>query len=269
MEKATNKYHCWKQPIPTNLIEIFKGDKFKSTIFTILLLRARNEDTIYYFEDGESVLLKRGQCVVGRYDLAQCLGLKRKESLRCYRKLKSIEKADKLLNLQKYKDCSIVTIHDYDEIIRFEQSSEHSVNNLRTINEQSMNTNKSVKSGENIRDKSLIEDKGSEASKKERVKIPNPEVNFVLQVFSNIFKLEKPADRNPRQWAYNISRKLSREKITQLMEWVYSQEWGKKVSKLETLFRQISMFERESSKPSKTFKEEEKEYKNAATIRSY
>lgn len=139
----------WKQPIPVLCTLLTNGNKFAATVFKELLSRAANADKTVYVGD-VPVFLKRGQCVCGKYELAKCFGLKRNEANRIHRILKKLEKVNHLVNKQKHQNCSIVTIKNYDRLVRFEQPSELSVNHRRTIGEPSTNTNKSIKSKENV-----------------------------------------------------------------------------------------------------------------------
>jgi len=139
----------WKQPIPTNLEELTKGDKFAATIFEKLLLRAANKPHMVYIGDTE-ISLERGQSVCGRYELAKCFGMKQSEAGRVQRKVKKLASPLKLINKQKSRDCSVITILNYDELTRFEPSDEQSVDNQQTNHRPSVNTNKSVKNGKNV-----------------------------------------------------------------------------------------------------------------------
>ena len=120
------------------------GDKFKANIFANLLLRARNETSPVYV-GSKPIKLRRGQCVFGRFEFSKYFGLTDAESKRLYRKFKQIEKQDKLLSTRKGLNCTIVTIKNYDDWVRFDQTSGHAVANQRTNNDQAMTTNKSVK----------------------------------------------------------------------------------------------------------------------------
>lgn len=139
----------WKQPIPTNIDELTKGDKFAATIFEKLLLRAANKLHMVYIGDTE-IWLERGQCICGRYELAKCLGLKRSEAGRVQRKLDMLVKRFKLIDKRKSLDCSVITIRNYDELTRFEPSDEQSTDNLQTIREPITDTNNSDKSVKNV-----------------------------------------------------------------------------------------------------------------------
>lgn len=131
----------WKQPIPVKIPEL-AGDPFGETLFQVLILRARNENCEVKRPDGTIISLKRGQLLVGREELATRFGLKVSEQLRVYRKLVKLEKVNELLNRQKSKDCTIITIKNYDKFVAMNNPAI----NQRTNSEQTMNTNKNVKS---------------------------------------------------------------------------------------------------------------------------
>jgi len=124
----------WKQPIPTDLVNLTGGNKFAANVFGFLLLRASNSDTTVYIE-GTPISVKRGECVCGRYELAECFGLERNESMRIARILEKLEKSFQLVSKRKSKNCSVITIKNYDELIAFEQTNDLSVSNQRAINE--------------------------------------------------------------------------------------------------------------------------------------
>jgi len=106
----------WKQPIPTDLVNLTGGNKFAANVFGFLLLRASNSDTTVYIE-GTPISVKRGECVCGRYELAECFGLERNESMRIARILEKLEKSFQLVSKRKSKNCSVITIKNYDEIV--------------------------------------------------------------------------------------------------------------------------------------------------------
>lgn len=139
----------WKQPIPTKIDEL-NDNKFRQSIFQHLLLRAANKDTSVLIE-GSYIPVIRGQCVVGRFEFAEEFGMKRSEALRVYREMQKLEKVNNLVNIQRSRNCSIVTILNYDYWVSFEHSDEHSVNIQRTSSEHPVNTNKNVKSKKSVK----------------------------------------------------------------------------------------------------------------------
>lgn len=138
----TNK--GWKQPIP---VKIDGLNPFETTVFQKILLRCRNiSQNIKVADDNTYINLEKGQCVVGRFEFAKEFGFSEKESLRVYRIIKKLEKVNKLMNIQRTKNCSIVTVQNYDDWVSLEQTNEQTVNKQRTNSEQTVNTNKSDKS---------------------------------------------------------------------------------------------------------------------------
>jgi hypothetical protein len=135
----------WKTPVDTKtIIEKCKEHKFAATIFMILLTRARNSEGVYYYK-GEPYSLSRGQSICSRADLAECCGLKQNEDGRIFRILEYL-KRNQLIDKQKGRNCSIITIKDYDELIKFEQTNEQSIYNQQAGNKHTTNTNKNTKS---------------------------------------------------------------------------------------------------------------------------
>lgn len=133
----------WKQPIQTDIPEVL-GDKVQQSYFQLLLIRCRNEDGVVYVDD-TPISLKRGQCIFGRYEFGLSIGMKRNECMRVERVIEKLEKTSKLISKQKSKNCSIITVLNYDQWVGFEQSNEQSVSNQRANAEQSVSTNKSEK----------------------------------------------------------------------------------------------------------------------------
>jgi len=128
----------WKQPVPVHIEGL---DPFSETIYQKLVIMATNEPKIVNVGAGY-VRIKRGECVVGRSMLAEMFGLQPREQLRVYRKLVRLQKVNNLVKLRKGLNCTVVSIQNYDEIV----GMNNPMNNRRTIDEQSMNTNKSNKS---------------------------------------------------------------------------------------------------------------------------
>jgi hypothetical protein len=134
----------WKQPIPTKVEGL---NPFETLVFQAILLRCSNSKTqVKVADDNTYIELERGQCIIGRFEFAKQFGFSKSESLRVYRIVKKLEKVNNLLNNQKSKNCSILTVLNYDDWVSFEQSNEQTVNNQRTNREQTVNTNKSDKS---------------------------------------------------------------------------------------------------------------------------
>lgn len=131
----------WRQPIPTNLRSHCNGDEFAATLLEKLLLRAKNTDMVEYVNN-IPVFLKRGQAICGRFELARCFGLKKNEADRVRRKLNDLEEIHKQITKQKSRDCTIVTIVNYDEFVKMTKQ----IPNQQPIHDQTITTNKSEQS---------------------------------------------------------------------------------------------------------------------------
>ena len=140
------KNKSWRQPIPVTIPEL-KNDPFGELLFQRLVLKARDEPG-YVEVEGVPIWLERGEVIFGRETWAVAFGASRNlneqsaQAQRVYRRLIKLEKVNNLINKRKSLNCSIVTIKNYDEVIQMNKP----MNNRQTIDEQSMNTNKSAKS---------------------------------------------------------------------------------------------------------------------------
>jgi len=115
------------------------GNKPASLIYIILLLRTKNKDSFEQLKNG-GVMLKRGQCVCGREELAEWLGLKKTQSGKIDRILIFLEKTAKLIDKRRTRNGTIITIRSYDKVIGFSKQT-----NQQTNYRQTTDTNKSVK----------------------------------------------------------------------------------------------------------------------------
>lgn len=146
----------WKQPIPVSIPEL-AGDPFGETLFQVILLRCRTTDGNVTRPDGSTIFLKRGQCLVGRYELARRFGLDipnnkgggRDSSKRIARKLENMEKVTRLLTRQQNKDCSVVTVLNFDTYVTLDQTVDQSLTRPRPGRDQAATTNKSDKNVKN------------------------------------------------------------------------------------------------------------------------
>lgn len=152
----------WKQPIPTNVLELTEGDKFLALLFILLVYRAANKDLTHYTEKGQAVKLRRGQIFCKRAELVDWFGMKKGSSLKIQRGLEKLEKVNNLVNKRKVRDGTIVTIKNYDELISFEQPNEQTVNKPRT-NNNSTKSEKSVKSELTKKNVNVIENFSEDA----------------------------------------------------------------------------------------------------------
>lgn len=112
-----------KQPIPTNLKDVCNGNEFAATVMEKLILRAKSEDG-YIYPNGEPVFLKIGQCFCGRFELARCFGLKRSQAGKIQRILDFLQNSIQLINKQKSRNGSIITILNYGGLTNVDEDKE-------------------------------------------------------------------------------------------------------------------------------------------------
>lgn len=136
----TTSNTSWKQPVPTVIPEL-ENTPFLKTVFQLLILRCSNEDRWTQRPDGSPIHLKRGQCIVGRYEFAEALGHKREHAMRIERAFTRLISSN-LMSKQKERNCSIVSINNYDQIVGMSKQT----SKQRANSEQTVSTNKSDKS---------------------------------------------------------------------------------------------------------------------------
>ncbi len=134
----------WRQPIPVKIPQL-DGNKFASTVFQLLLIRCANQSQTVYVGNS-SIDLTRGQCVVGRNEMAKCFGLKSNETSRIRNILKKLENKYKLITKRKSKNCSIITVIKYDDWVDMTKQTA----NQRPNKDQSKTTNKNDKNINNL-----------------------------------------------------------------------------------------------------------------------
>lgn len=135
--------HCWKQPIPV-IIPQLEQSPFLKTVFQLLLIRCANKETLATRPDGSTILLQRGQCIVGRYEFAESLGLDREQSMRVERAF-SLLKASKLMSKRRSRNCSVVSIKFYDNYVNL--SNQMSFPRAYREHTASTNNRESVREG--------------------------------------------------------------------------------------------------------------------------
>jgi len=146
----------WKQPIPTDLEKDFGDDKIAYMLFLLLLVRARNEDTVIKW-GGKFIKLKRGQSLFGRNSFCRYFGL---SPSGIEKVLKRLEKVTGKVTSERTTSFTIVTIKNYDEITSMSQAKSQASNKRVTSEYQASNTNKnvleSVKSVKSVKDNTYI-----------------------------------------------------------------------------------------------------------------
>lgn len=138
---------CWKQPIPTNLNVVFGEDYRCQRLYEQLILHACNKETATLRFGNVLVEIKRGQTIYGRNKYSDYLQW---TASTVDRALIKLDKEYGLVNMQRTKNYSIVTLLNYEQLIK--------MNNLRASNEPPMNTSKTLetiksvnhRSGQNI-----------------------------------------------------------------------------------------------------------------------
>lgn len=165
----------WKQPIDYQAIEKACGDdKLAVTLFTHILIRARNEKGVVKFAN-KIVELERGQFIYGRHSVGRYFPCSSKT---IDRTLKRLEKLSKLLTNQRTPNFTIVTIRNYDSWVKLsKQMSKQCPSSV-----QAVSTNKSVKSEE-------IEKNGGEEKRAKKVNpliLGRGQINAVLKRFPGL-----------------------------------------------------------------------------------
>jgi len=105
----------FKTPINRQQIDnLCLGDKQAGVILRELVLRAKSVEGIATRPDGSTILLKRGECICGRRELAK---LFMSSQMKIRGKLDFIEKVAKQITKRRGQQCSIVNIINYDDIV--------------------------------------------------------------------------------------------------------------------------------------------------------
>lgn len=129
----------WRQPIPVGLESIFGTDHRANLLYRELLYRACNQDTVMTLDGKKHVKILRGQVLFGRNKFAQYIC---SSSATVDRTLIKLEKVYNQVSNQRTHDYTLVTINNYDEVVRLEQPSEQPVSNQRATSEQPVSTSK-------------------------------------------------------------------------------------------------------------------------------
>ncbi len=114
----------WKQPIPTNLNQLFGEDHLIDLLYRELIYRSANKDGEFYDKiTNKTVSLKRGQVIFGRKRYHEYLARETKdEGKKVERVLHRLGERYKLITLDiTHRHYTIVTLIDYDELVGFDQ----------------------------------------------------------------------------------------------------------------------------------------------------
>jgi len=138
----------WKQPIPTDIYDIFGDDHLARDLYIHLLLRSQNSDMEHpKHYKGKPYQLKRGQAIFGRNEyskLLRCSGSGLRHAL------DRLEKRYSRVTSKPSPDHTVITILDYDFIIEMDKQK----TKQRPSKGQAKDTLKSVKSDKSDKDKS-------------------------------------------------------------------------------------------------------------------
>lgn len=115
-------------------------DAHHLAIWVWLLMKACKFPTEVDF-GGDVITLKPGQYTTGRKEIAEALSV---NESKVYRVLKRFE-SEHLIEQRTDRQCTLITIVQWDKYQEDEQPTEQQVNNERTTNEQRVNTNKESK----------------------------------------------------------------------------------------------------------------------------
>ena len=131
----------WKQPIPTNLDELFGKDYLSQDIYIWVLLHATNKATTVNL-NGKIISLKRGQCYSTITKLA-CRFSRNSKTIKKYIKL--LNSLHNVLDYVIYPQGIVFTVKSYDEIIKMDSGLVNDSDNERTTTTERLPTNKNDK----------------------------------------------------------------------------------------------------------------------------
>jgi hypothetical protein len=131
----------WKQPIPTNLEEIFGEDYRCMALYRHLIYKSSNKDGFITINK-KTIKILKGQVVFGRNQFAKELCWDDKTTDRALIKL---EKVYNQLTNQRNNNYTIVTLLNYDE----QTYMTNQMTNRRPTSDQPVTTSKSVKNVKN------------------------------------------------------------------------------------------------------------------------
>ena len=200
--------NVWKQPIPTNLNQVFGENYLAKHLYIELLLRARNSDEEKEFAK-RLHFLKKGQCVCGYRELAKEFGVDHKT---IQKNLKKLENVYCKLELKSTNKGTVVTILNYEEVIKMERREELNWDSIGT----QKGRNKSDKSEKS--DKELFvrpKDKDSitwkEACKEYLYKLSEGTVihdpkKYILGIYDNLIRDQKSSYKLGSQTKVRVKR---------------------------------------------------------------
>lgn len=238
----------WKQPVPTDESDFPKEILF--TLYSMLVIKSCNKDGFVTVGEKQKLIpIKRGETIFGRNKWSKYFGISPSgiEKL-----LKTLEIVTGKVTCIRNKNCTMVTIKDYDKVVAFEQVSEQVSNMLVTSKYQVSNTSKSVESVKSV--ENII-------SKDIKPKAGNEFVNIVLEGFEKIwgYKASSGGGQTSRQQAYNFvqksmsyykskgySEEVVKQKFPDLIDSYFAKihrtKWGEEVVRIKPLTDNLSKF---------------------------
>lgn len=135
----------WKQPIDTRLINDFGDDYAAHALYVMLLLRANNERRSVGVGK-KYIVVERGQVLFSRALFAKYLCWSDKMPERVLQRL--VENHQKVTK-QVTKNGTIISIFNYDEIVKLDQVNVQQVTKKRPSSDQVVTTNKNEKNSKN------------------------------------------------------------------------------------------------------------------------
>ena len=127
-----NNPNCWRVPIPTDILT--SGlDIFSQMLYIYILVKCTNKPYTYVWMHGNkrvSVKLDRGQCLLNVSEIERMLNLPQRTVKRC---IKLINESTNELQIESKPYCTIVTVKNYDEVIKMpNESTNESTNEVQT-----------------------------------------------------------------------------------------------------------------------------------------
>ena len=148
MDKLFNP-HCFKKPIPTDIINIPQLDFLSRALIREILSMCRNEPDIEVFWHGNkrfAVSLNRGQMILKVRNIAECFGI---SSDMIKKRLKIINEIYTEMSFEGKPYGTIVTAKDYNSLIKMVDVSETKTKTKQYRNQNEASTsNKIVKTVE-------------------------------------------------------------------------------------------------------------------------
>lgn len=142
----------WKQPIPTAIYQFFEEDYLALNTFLHLLLHARHEDMAHpqMIEGKKLFQLSKGQALFGKKKYAAYLHC---SPAGAHKVLERLKDRYQLVDTEPTPNFTIVTIINYDDLVRFWTASEPEESTRSTVSSTNKNdtTKTTVKSGDGNR----------------------------------------------------------------------------------------------------------------------